>query len=59
MCSSAEELIGGSDVIVVGNHDDEFTRLLNPLPAEKIVVDLVRICGPATPNSGQYYGICW
>lgn len=59
MCASAEELIGGSDVIVVGNHDDEFARLLNPLPARKTVVDLVRISGPAAQNDGQYYGICW
>jgi GDP-mannose 6-dehydrogenase len=59
MCSSAEELIGGSDVIVVGNRDDEFTRLLNPLPARKTVVDLVRVCCPASPNQDQYYGICW
>jgi GDP-mannose 6-dehydrogenase len=59
MCASAEELIGGSDVIVVGNHDEEFTRLLNPLPAKKTVVDLVRISGPVSQNNEQYYGICW
>jgi len=59
MCATAEELIGGSDVIVVGNRDEEFTRLLNPLPARKTVVDLVRICNPAPSSHGQYYGICW
>ena len=59
MCSSAEELIGGSEVIVVGNHDEEFCRLLNPLPAHKTVVDLVRIGGQTSPNNSQYYGICW
>jgi GDP-mannose 6-dehydrogenase len=59
MCASAEELISGSDVIVVGNHDEEFRRLLTPLPAQKIIIDLVRISGPLPQNDGQYYGICW
>jgi len=58
MCASAEELLASSEVIVVGNHDEEFVRLLNPLPAQKTVVDLVRV--PHAPQTnGQYYGICW
>ncbi len=59
MCGSAAELIAGSEVIVVGNHDEEFRRLLNPLPAQKTVVDLVRISGAVPENGGRYYGICW
>jgi GDP-mannose 6-dehydrogenase len=59
MCASAEELIEGSEVIVVGNHDKEFQRLLTPLPAQKTVVDLVRISSLFPQNNGRYYGICW
>jgi GDP-mannose 6-dehydrogenase len=59
MCASAEDLIDGSEVIVVGNHDAEFMRLLDPLPPQKIVVDLVRVPNATSQNNGQYYGICW
>ena len=59
MCPSAGELLQGSDVIVVGNHDEEFTRLLTPLPAEKIVIDLVRFSKSLPQNNGQYFGTCW
>lgn len=59
LCSDAEKLITDSDVIVVGNRDEEFGRLLTTLPPQKTVVDLVRILPVPPKNDGQYYGICW
>jgi len=59
LSSSATELIEQSDVIVVGNRDEEFPKLLANLPPQKMVVDLVRIL-PNPPTDGRrYYGICW
>jgi len=59
LCASATELIEQSEVIVVGNRDEEFSRLLATLPAQKTVIDLVRILAVPPVNNSQYYGICW
>ena len=59
LCASAAELIEQSEVIVVGNRDEEFFRLLATLPAQKTVIDLVRILAVPPINNSQYYGICW
>jgi GDP-mannose 6-dehydrogenase len=59
MCTEASELIAKCDVIVVANKEAEFRTLLDPLPAGKIVIDLVRILPQLPPSSDQYDGICW
>jgi GDP-mannose 6-dehydrogenase len=59
LCPTASELIAQSEVIVVGNRDEEFARLLTPLPAQKTVIDLVRILATLPQTNAQYYGICW
>ncbi len=53
-----EELMAHSEVIVIGNKDNEFTRIVEESNPEQIVFDLVRIMEVenAKPN---YDGICW
>lgn len=59
LSSSAAELIEQSDVIVVGNRDEEFPKLLADLPPQKMVVDLVRILPNPPADVSRYFGICW
>jgi len=59
MCSSSEELINSSDVIIVGNHEDEFRGALENIKENQIVIDLVRILNSSADIKGKYYGICW
>jgi GDP-mannose 6-dehydrogenase len=60
MCNSVRELIDNSDVIVIGNQDDEFQdALINYTKSDHTVFDLVRIIHDSGNIKGQYYGICW
>jgi len=59
MCSNASDLLAQSDVIVVVNREDEFRELLTPMPANKLVIDLVRIFSQPPSDGQTYEGICW
>jgi GDP-mannose 6-dehydrogenase len=60
MCSSPKELMENSDVIVVGNHGDEFRNVLDTHATEKhVVVDLVRIVSDGASLKGTYHGVAW
>ena len=60
MCSSAEELVRNSDVIIVGNNAKGLKEmLLSELGEDQVVVDLVRIIKVEDKLRGEYYGICW
>ncbi len=56
--NSVDEVVSGSDVIVIGNRSDEFRRVVDNLPAGKTVIDLVRVDADRT-SEGNYVGICW
>lgn len=58
MVASLDELIEDREVIVIGNKDEEFKRLLSECNKEQIVYDLVRI-GGFKDAKGKYEGICW
>ncbi|WPP50561.1 nucleotide sugar dehydrogenase [Catalinimonas niigatensis] len=55
---SAEDVIKESDIIVFGNKSEEFKQILNNMPKDKIVIDLVRIDKSRTTKD-NYVGICW
>lgn len=56
--SSADDVVHNSDVIVVGNKDDEYLSSLKHARA-KDIVDLVRIIDDGSELSSSYHGICW
>ena len=56
---SPEEIIGTSEVVVVVNKETEFTDILNRMPKDKIIYDLVNIDFEARGNSNNYMGIAW
>jgi len=60
MCSSAEDLIRDSNVIIVGNREAGFKEaLIAAVREDQVVIDLVKIVQDATEIKGEYYGICW
>ena len=59
MCNSVEDVVAGSEVIVIGNRDAAFTDVLQNLRRDQTVIDLVRITNRVANPNGQYRGICW
>jgi GDP-mannose 6-dehydrogenase len=54
-----DEVIEGSDVIVVGNPAPEFVDAVKRCRPEQIVIDLVRLPLQAGDVRARYEGICW
>jgi GDP-mannose 6-dehydrogenase len=59
LCSSVDELIAQSDVIVIANKDGEYSDHLKGVTENQVIVDLVRLFGPENHPEGQYFGISW
>ena len=59
LCETVDEVIGASDVIVVGNAAAEFSDALTHTRPDQIVLDLVRVKTPRDQIRAEYRGICW
>ena len=59
LCETIDEVIDGSDVIVVGNAAPEFSDALKHTRPEQLIVDLVRVKTDRAEIPGQYQGLCW
>lgn len=61
LCSSPEELVSQSDVLVVASKDKTYSHLLQNMNGNgnKSVIDLVRLFTPEHLPKANYYGICW
>ena len=55
---SIEELIQGSDIVLVGNRYDEAINPLQAAMGDRPMVDLTRIT-PGQRSDALYQGICW
>ena len=53
------EIIANSDVVVIVNNDEEFLEILNRIPEDKMIYDLVSINFSGRFNNSNYRGICW
>lgn len=58
MADSIEDVLDGSEVILIGNHAEEFSQIDAQLNSGQVVIDLMRIFGNRT-SSEHYQGICW
>jgi GDP-mannose 6-dehydrogenase len=58
VCASAAEVVAHAEVLVIGNHSDEFKRALELVAPQQRILDLVRIV-PQPPPRGEYHGLCW
>jgi GDP-mannose 6-dehydrogenase len=59
LCKTMDEVIAGSDVIVVGNQSAEFVDALAHTRKGQIVIDLVRLPMYGSLIPAEYRGICW
>jgi GDP-mannose 6-dehydrogenase len=59
MCSSIDDVVAESEVIVIGNRDETFAHVLQKLRKDQTIIDLVRITHDVSSLNGQYQGICW
>lgn len=59
MCSSMDELISESDIIVIGNKDHQFAESISNVGGEKHILDLVRISDSLDKYGDNYEGLCW
>ncbi len=59
LCESIDEVIGQSEVVVVGNGSPEFADAVARCRPDQIVIDLVRIPLDGSQVRAQYDGICW
>jgi GDP-mannose 6-dehydrogenase len=58
MCKDIDDVLGNSDVIVLGNKADEFRQIESRLQKDQIVIDLVR-CLEGKVSDDHYQGVCW
>lgn len=56
--TSIDEVVYGSEVIVVGNYDPEYASALKAA-RDRRIVDLVRITDNPAALGDNYHGICW
>jgi GDP-mannose 6-dehydrogenase len=59
LCSSLEEVLATSEVLVIGNRLPEAIPLLDNANSPHIVIDLVRISETRIDNNQNYRGLCW
>jgi GDP-mannose 6-dehydrogenase len=59
LSESIDDVIDGSDVIIVGNAGANFAEALTRTRPDQIVIDLVRINADLSKVSADYRGICW
>jgi GDP-mannose 6-dehydrogenase len=59
LCATTDEVLDGSDVIVIGNQSREFADAAAKATADHIIIDLVRLPVNGALLQADYRGICW
>jgi GDP-mannose 6-dehydrogenase len=59
MAETIDEVLNSAEVIVIGNHDDEFKRVLDEAVPPNVIIDLVRIGDRGQRSKAEYQGISW
>ena len=59
MCSSYEQVLERSDVIVIGSKTEEFKKIIQMMNNNQTLIDLVRIVDSTDKIKSEYHGICW
>ena len=59
LCSSIEEVVSNSDVVVVANGSAAFAQVPDMVQHHQILIDLVGIARSCNKMRGKYEGICW
>jgi len=56
--SDLNEVIDGSEVVIIGKHEDEYRALSDRLGNGRVIIDLVRLL-EVSKNDNSYQGVCW
>jgi GDP-mannose 6-dehydrogenase len=59
MCSSVEDVVSRSQVIVIANASTAFKGVPEMVKGDQVLIDLVGICRETRLANGEYHGICW
>ncbi len=59
MADSIDEVIEGSDVILIGNNSPEFANVQERVNGHHVIIDLVRAAGKDAVSAERYHGIGW
>ena len=59
LCDALDEVVGESDVVVVGNAAPEFADAVRRARPDQLVIDLVRLPVAREEMRARYEGICW
>jgi GDP-mannose 6-dehydrogenase len=59
MTATIEEALQSSEVVIVSKKGPQFADAIKKLPAEQLVIDLVRLMPDLTTAPANYEGICW
>jgi GDP-mannose 6-dehydrogenase len=59
LCTTIDEVLDQSEVIVVGNQSPEFAEALTRCRPDQIIIDLVRLPIVGSLLQADYRGICW
>jgi GDP-mannose 6-dehydrogenase len=59
LCSSVDEVLNESDVVVIGNAGSEFSEALTRCRADQTIIDLVRVPIDRARIVADYRGLCW
>lgn len=59
MSTSMDELISQSEVVVIGNKDQQFRERIRYINGDQLVIDLVRISNSLEEFGANYEGLCW
>jgi GDP-mannose 6-dehydrogenase len=59
MADSIDEVIEGSDVILIGNNSPEFANVQERVNGHHVIIDLVRAAGKDAVSDERYHGIGW
>jgi len=59
MAGSLSEVLDSSEVILISKKGNQFAEAVKQLPADKVVLDLVRLFDKNHDHVSSYEGICW
>jgi GDP-mannose 6-dehydrogenase len=59
LCSSIDDVIDASEVIVIGNGAPEFSEAVMSCRSDQLIIDLVRLPLDFSRLRAKYDGICW
>lgn len=59
LVETADEFLPKAEVIVIGNHGEDYGQIIQKTSAQTPIIDLVRLKNNPVEDRASYTGICW